>query len=151
MNHELIQQKLMALYDGPLTEEERKLVEGHLAGCSSCRRAVAEWKVISQGLFTSPTFSEAREDYFVAKVMDRVKSTTPETGFALWRPTLKWLVPLVGSAAMAAWAFASILPLSDFSSGSSLESAFSNTSSYTVRSSNGITMASYSSSDEFAP
>lgn len=149
MNHEMIQQKLLALFDGPLTEKERQLVEGHLAECAACRRAVAEWKVVSRSLFSSPTFSEASEDFFVTKVMDRVRSAAPLSGFALWRPTLKWLVPLVGSAAIAAWAFFSIMPLSDLSSGSSLEAAYSN--SYNARSANGITPASYSTSDEFTP
>jgi anti-sigma factor RsiW len=150
MNHELIQQKLMALYDGPLTEKERKLVESHLGKCPACRRAIAEWKVVSRGLFASPTFSEASEDFFVAKVMDRVRSSTPEKVQSPWSLTFRWLVPLVGSAVMASWVFFSVLPNSTgFSSNNSIAAAFSYDSSPTPVS-NGIILASYST-NEIAP
>lgn len=148
MNHELIQQKLFALYDGPLTEKERKLVEGHMAQCPGCRKAIAQWKALSVRLFPPQTFSEAAEDFFVAKVMDRVRSSVPEKRQSLWSLTLRWLVPLVGSAVVAGWVFFSVLPdSSTFSSGNNVEAAFSSESSYPASSGNGVVLASYSSQD----
>lgn len=148
MNHELIQQKLMALYDGPLTEKERKLVEGHLAQCAECRKAVAQWKAISVRLFPAQTISEATEDYFVAKIMDRVRSTAQEKGISPAALIFRWLVPLVGSAVVAGWVFFSVLPGStETSSNNSVAAAFSPDSSYTASAGNGFMLASYSSND----
>jgi anti-sigma factor RsiW len=152
MTHEMIQQKLFALYDGPLTEQERKLVEGHLAQCPECRKAIAQWKAVSARLFPAHTFSEAAEDFFVAKVMDRVRSSSMEAGRALWGLTLRWVLPLVGSAALAGWVFFSVLPDSTgLSSSNSLEAAFSSQPVYSASSGNGIMLASYSSSEEIVP
>lgn len=151
MTHEMIQQKLLALYDGPLTEQERKLVEVHLAQCAGCRKAVAQWKAVSVRLFPAQTFSEASEDFFVAKVMDRIRSTSLEAGKFAWGMLLRWAFPLVGSAALAAWAFFSVMPESvGFSSTSSADAAFSSYTSYASASSNGMMQVSYSP-DEIAP
>src|ERR1039458_6362079 len=105
MNHEIIQQKIMALYDGPLTEKERKLVEGHLPQCYECRRAIAEWKAVSRRLFPPHAFSEASEDFFVVKTMNRIESASPKGGFLPQGFVLRWLAPLLGSAGVAAWVF----------------------------------------------
>lgn len=150
MNHELIQQKLMALYDGPLTEKERKLVEGHLAQCAECRKAVAQWKSISVRLFPAQTISEAAEDYFVAKVMDRIRTTAQEKSLSPMALIFRWLVPLVGSAVVAGWVFFSVLPDSVASSNNSVAAAFSYDSPGTSQNGNGIILASYSTS-EIAP
>src|SRR5579872_2726144 len=108
MNHNEIKQKLFALYDGPLTEKERVLVEVHLSACPECRRAVGEWENISGALFPQPSFSEAAEDRLVARVMDRVKPAP--TSWLPWKSDLKWFVPLLGSALAAAWVFFLLLP-----------------------------------------
>ncbi|HJT24708.1 MAG TPA: zf-HC2 domain-containing protein [bacterium] len=150
MNHDLIQQKLLALYDGPLTEKERKLVEGHLAQCRDCRKAVAQWKAISARLFPTQTLSEVAEDYFVAKVMDRVRSTAQEKGISPLTLIFRWLMPLVGSAVVAGWVFFSVLPGSAGASSSSVAAAFSYDSSETSPTGNGIILASYST-NEIAP
>jgi len=149
MTHEMIQQKLFALYDGPLTEQERKLVESHLAQCAECRRAIAQWKAVSARLFPVHTFSEAAEDAFVAKVMGRVRSAGEKV--ESWTTLFfRWMVPLAGSAVVAGWVFFSVLSdSSSFSSTSSsnVEAAFSSDSSYSSGSGNGIVLASYSSQD----
>lgn len=151
MNHDLIQQKLLALYDGPLTEKERKLVEGHLAQCAECRKAVAQWKAISARLFPAQTLSEATEDYFVAKVMSRVRSTAQEKGISPAALIFRWMLPLVGSAIVAGWVFFSVLPAStDTSSNNSVAAAFSYDSPGTSSAGNGIMLASYST-NEIAP
>lgn len=150
MLHETIQQKLFALYDGPLTEKERKLVEGHLANCAECRKAIAEWKAISSRLFVTQTFSEASEDFFVAKVMDRVSSLSRQTLQTSWNLALRWLVPLLGSAAVAAWLLFTVLPDAPaFSSSPNVEEAFSSSSTY-ASTGNGMMLASYSP-DEITP
>jgi anti-sigma factor RsiW len=108
MNHNEIKQKLFSLYDGPLTEKERVLVEVHLSACPECRRAVGEWENISGILFTQPSFSEAAEDRLVARVMDRIKPAP--THWSPWKSDLKWFMPLLGSALAAAWVFFLVLP-----------------------------------------
>jgi anti-sigma factor RsiW len=108
MNHTEIKQKLFALYDGPLTEKERVLVEVHLSACPECRRAVGEWENISGALFTRPSFSEAAEDRMVARVMERIKPAPAP--WLPWKSDLKWFMPLLGSALAAAWVFFLVLP-----------------------------------------
>jgi anti-sigma factor RsiW len=121
MTHREIQEKLFALYDGPLTEQERALVEGHLAGCGDCRGSIAEWKRISETLFRLPAFSEAEEDRFVSKVMGRLEPAPPKRAF-----TLRWLVPLVGTAVAAAWVLFFVLPATPgFSSNSTVADIYS--------------------------
>ncbi len=110
MNHDEIQQKLFALYDGPLTEKERALAEKHLAKCSECRRAIAEWKALSASLFAPPAFSEVEEDRMVSLVMARVSSKAVDNPVSLMELALRWLFPLLGSTAAAAWVFFSVLP-----------------------------------------
>jgi anti-sigma factor RsiW len=141
----------LALYDGPLTEKERKLVESHLAQCAECRKAVSQWKAIGARLFPAQTYSEAAEDLFVAKVMDRVRTSTLEAQQSLQNFIFRWLVPLAGSAVLAGWVFFSILPNSvPSSSNNSVSAAFSYDSSYTQSNGNGMMLASYSTS-EIAP
>ena len=148
MNHELIQQKLMALYDGPLTEKERKLLEGHLAQCADCRRAIAEWKAVSARLFPPHAFSEAAEDFFTTKVMDRIQATAVESAAFSWNLVLRWGLPLLGSAAVAAWVFFSVLPnITGLSTNNNLEAAFSYETPVPSSTGNGIMMASYTSQE----
>lgn len=104
MKHEELQQKLFALYDGPLTEKERDLVEGHLSDCQECRQAIGTWKKASAALFPKPAFSEVEEDRFTAAVMARVGKieAARERSFS---QSAKWLVPLLGTASLAIWIF----------------------------------------------
>jgi len=128
MKHEEIKQKLFALLDGPLSEQERTLVEKHLPSCPECQSATEEWKKISGVLFTQPAFSEAAEDQFVSKVMARLSTAsglqTPAAS-SRWN-TLQWLIPLAGSAVAAAWVFFFVLPgTPGLSSTASVENYFS--------------------------
>jgi anti-sigma factor RsiW len=104
MKHEELKQKLFSLYDGPLTEKERALVEGHLGGCQECREAIDTWKSAASALFPKPAFSEVEEDRFTAAVMARVGKieAARERSFSY---SAKWLVPLLGTAALAIWVF----------------------------------------------
>lgn len=101
--HEIIREKLFALYDGPLTEKERKLVEGHLTQCADCRRALAEWKALSRKLLPRLAFSEASEDFFVLGVMNKLEPYRPVPSWFSDRFLLRWGLPLMGAAALAVW------------------------------------------------
>jgi anti-sigma factor RsiW len=110
MHHDEIREKLFDLYDRPLTEWERQLVEGHLPDCAECRQTFEEWQKISRALFPHPALSESSEDLFVSKVMARVSSYRPKNVILSWEIALRWLVPLLGSTIAAAWVFFSVLP-----------------------------------------
>jgi anti-sigma factor RsiW len=152
--HDEIKQKLFALYDGPLSETERSLVEEHIPSCVECRRAIEEWQKISGVLFTLPAFSEASEDQFVAKVMARLPSgegLSAPAAAAGWN-TWRWLVPLAGSAIAAAWVYFFVLSDSaDLNPTTNVETAFSSNSSAAASGENGIMLASYSPSNELVP
>jgi anti-sigma factor RsiW len=110
MTHNEIREKLFALYDGPLAEQERKLVEGHLAGCAECRQAIGEWKHLSKTLFSRSTFSEVEDDLFVSKVMSRLDQDARRQETFSWDNSRRWMVPVMGSIVTAAWVFFQVLP-----------------------------------------
>jgi anti-sigma factor RsiW len=151
MKHDEIKDKLFALYDGPLTEKERTLVDGHLTDCRECHQAVAEWKKISNVLFTLPAFSEASEDRLVSSVMEKIQSAPLKFQTPSFKNNLRWLMPLIGSAVAAAWVFFIVLPSTDPAASANVETAFSSSASNASSSGNGIMLASYSSSDELVP
>jgi anti-sigma factor RsiW len=107
MNHEMIQEKLFALYDGPLTEQERKVVETHLSQCPDCRRAVAEWKALSKRLFPKVAFSEASEDLFTLSVLRKLETYQAPVSLFDRGFLLRWGLPALGVAAMTLWFFLS--------------------------------------------
>lgn len=107
MNHEMIQEKLFALYDGPLTEQERKVVETHLSQCPDCRRAVAEWKALSKRLFPKVAFSEASEDLFTLSVLRKLETYQAPVSLFDRGFLLRWGLPALGLAAMTLWFFLS--------------------------------------------
>jgi hypothetical protein len=110
MKHEELKEKLLGLYDGPVTEKERVWAENHLSSCANCRLAVEEYKNLAAILFAAPTYSEAQEDMFTAKVMARIKTLPASPGQALTDIAVRWFIPLLGSTAVAAWVFFSLLP-----------------------------------------
>ena len=125
MRHQEINEKILALYEGPLTEKERLLVESHLAGCVECQKTVEEYRALSSRLFTLPIFSEASEDTFVTKVMARIESS-PKTTLSWNELILRWMLPLVGSAVAAVWVCFFVLPETpDFASEMNGSSYFS--------------------------
>lgn len=145
MKHDEIKQKLFALVDGPLTETDRALVEGHIPSCAECRQAIEEWQKISGVLFTFPALSEAAEDRFVSKVMARLpagQGRSVPAASSRWT-TLQWLVPLAGSALAAAWVFFFVLPgTPGLSSTTGIESYFSDNDSSYAAAQSGIIPAS---------
>jgi anti-sigma factor RsiW len=109
MNHELIKEKLFALYDGPLTEQERKVVESHLSQCPECRRTLAEWRVLSKRLFPKVAFSEASEDIFTLSVLQKLEPYRAPAPLFSRNFVLRWGLPALGVAALSAWFFLSSL------------------------------------------
>src|SRR5579859_7854206 len=99
MNHDQIRERLFDLYDRPLTQRERRMVEVHLPDCPECRQTFENWQQISHTLFSQPALSEAQEDRFVANVMARIQKTSPQP--VSWFSRLKWFMPLVGSSLAA--------------------------------------------------
>ena len=151
MNHDEIREKLFDLYDRPLTERERWMVEGHLPDCPECRHAFEQWQRISRTLFSMPAPSEAQEDLFVSRVMTRIAALPVPAPILSWNNALRWMVPLLGSSIAAVWFFVAALSGSGaLSNSASVEAAFSQDSSYTASPDNGIMLASYSP-DEIVP
>jgi hypothetical protein len=110
MRHEKLKEKILGLYDGPVTEKERVWAETHLSSCADCFQAVKEYKNFAATLFAVPALSEAQEDIFTAKVMIRVKAASIKTASSVLDITVRWFIPLLGSTAVAAWVFFSLLP-----------------------------------------
>ncbi len=54
MSHDTLKEKLFALYDGELTGEVRHEVEAHVANCSECRTAYAQWQQTASTFFRAP-------------------------------------------------------------------------------------------------
>ncbi len=110
MSHEEIQEKLWALYDGQLAEEEKEPLETHLRDCPECRGLLSEWKNVSGMLFQKPELSGADAELFTQEVMARVRGPV-ETPVVSWkRAALPWLAPVLASALAAAWVFFFLLP-----------------------------------------
>jgi hypothetical protein len=110
MRHDELKEKILGLYDGPVTEKERVWVETHLSSCVDCSRALSEYQKFSAHLFATPTYSEAEEDMFTEKVMMRVRASALAKKPLTAETVLRWFLPLVGSTVVAAWVFFSVLP-----------------------------------------
>jgi anti-sigma factor RsiW len=110
MKHDELKEKILGLYDGPVTEKERTWVETHLTSCQDCSQALEEYKKTSALLFAVPIFSEADEDIFTAKVMARVREAAVKQTISLTEMVLRWFLPLAGSTLVAAWVLFSVLP-----------------------------------------
>jgi len=110
MKHDELKEKILGLYDGPVTEKERVWAETHLSSCADCRQNVEEYKNLSGFLFAVPSFSEAEEDIFTAKVIIKIKTLSTHSAESARNIIVRWFIPLLGSTAVAAWVFFSLLP-----------------------------------------
>jgi anti-sigma factor RsiW len=138
-----MKERMLALFEGPLNEKERALVEDHLSGCLECRAMIEDYQRVTGRLFALPTYSEAQEDAFVAHVMARVEAIGP-VPVLTWRNALKWMAPLAASSLAALWLFFSALSGSGrLSTSANVETAFSQDASYASASGNGVMLASY--------
>jgi hypothetical protein len=110
MKHDELKEKILGLYDGPVTEKERVWADNHLLSCIDCRQSVEEYKKFSSVLFAVPSFSEVEEDIFTAKVLSKIKTLSPRSSETVINITVRWFIPLLGSAMVASWVFFSLLP-----------------------------------------
>ena len=93
-NHELMKDKVLALYDGELSTAESKEAQAHLESCTECSQAYEKWEKTAK-LFFKGIKSEASEA-FVFRVMERVEALESPRKSRPWVITLRWLAPAVG-------------------------------------------------------
>lgn len=76
---------IQRLFDGDLPEEERRGLEGHAAGCATCREEMAAWSALFAGLDAMPLDEPAID--FNASVLRRIAVPVPEPARARrsWR------------------------------------------------------------------
>ena len=80
---ELIQKKL----DGDIAPDDRRRLEGHLADCADCRKALSQHEWIAETLAAASPAGEARVS---AAVMERIRAR---------RPRLQWGLAVAAAAA----------------------------------------------------
>jgi len=79
---ELIQRKL----DGDIAPDDRRRLEGHLADCADCRKALSQYEWIAE---TPAAASPAGEARVSAAVMERIRAR---------RPRLQWGLAVAAAA-----------------------------------------------------
>jgi anti-sigma factor RsiW len=104
MNHDQIQDELMALHDGELPLNRQKDIQAHLANCSECQTAWNVWRRAGSALFRPPVV-EASET-FVQRVMSRLPVEVEEES-PVWSWG-QWLTPAFGLG-LAAFLFINLL------------------------------------------
>jgi anti-sigma factor RsiW len=105
MDHGALKKILLEFYDNELEPARHREVEAHLLDCSECREEFARWKKTSKAFFPKPAVRES--EYFVQRVMTRIKEATEVRRPVFWNIPLRWLVPAMSLAAML---FLAILP-----------------------------------------
>jgi anti-sigma factor RsiW len=106
MDHEEFKKDLFALYDGELSDTERREVIAHIEDCPECRQAYTHWERIAKTFLRSlrPETSEA----FVQRVMERIK-IAEDSRRLRWRPAaIRWLSPALGLGTAALLFFISL-------------------------------------------
>ena len=98
MDHQTIKEQLFALYDGELDAAARKEIESHLGGCTECREIYERWTKTAKAFFKAPTVHPS--EFFVRQVMGRIQGSEVPRRVPTWNITLRWLVPVIGVAAM---------------------------------------------------
>ena len=97
MDHDTLKEKLFTFYDRELTGEARREVEAHVANCSECRDAYAQWQQTASVLFRVPDVQTS--DVFVHQVMGRLTASVRPRRAAPWLE-MRWLIPVVGLAGL---------------------------------------------------
>ena len=100
MNHESVQNDVMALLDGQLDAARRPAAEAHLRDCASCRAFAEAWAEAS-ALLRVP--EPAPSDRFAWSVMSRVRRVAAERPAGFWSSAVRWLAPLTAAAAFAGY------------------------------------------------
>jgi anti-sigma factor RsiW len=83
MNHSEIQRNLEAFYDRQLAAGPQGEIEAHLRDCRPCAETVAGLVAISKAVFRPVAVPNT--DFFVSRVMARVRDLEPEAVGTFWR------------------------------------------------------------------
>jgi anti-sigma factor RsiW len=97
MDHGAVKKNLPDFYDGELDTENRREVESHLLDCRECRETFNWWKKTSKAFFPKTEISGS--EFFVQRVMARVKESAEGPKPLEWHFAWRWLVPAVSVAA----------------------------------------------------
>lgn len=98
MTHDAMQAQVFALYDGELAGGARQTAQAHLQQCAECQEAVAGWTRTAGVFFRSPEVQAS--EIFVGRVLDRIASTQNAPVVSVWKPSVRWLIPALGLAAL---------------------------------------------------
>lgn len=109
MDHQAIEQEILALYDPELSEEERQPLVAHVEQCASCQQVAQRWQRIARTLAASPQPSTS--EAFVRSVMERLDVSAAPVGFRR-RPLVRWGLPVMAGA-IAAWLVCAVVPQDD--------------------------------------
>ena len=98
MDHKLMKERVLALYDGELTGDVRREAENHLAGCAECRRSYEQWRSMAKGLFREPQVQPP--ELFVDRVMERIDALERPRHAVPWTIRFRWAVPAMALASL---------------------------------------------------
>lgn len=98
MTHDAIREQVFALSDGELSGEARRAAQAHLEECTECRQVVASWKRTAGVFFRSPEVQGS--EAFVDRVLNRIAATERTPAVSAWKPSVRWLIPALGLAAL---------------------------------------------------
>ena len=94
MNHQDLQEKIFALYDGELSDPDSREVRAHLEVCPECREGYTRWEVLASVFFKAPQIHPSEP--FVRKVMARIEALEEPCGRKRRALVLRRLVPALG-------------------------------------------------------
>lgn len=98
MTHDATRAHVFALYDGELAGEARRVAQAHLQQCLECQEAIAGWKQAAGVCFRFPEVQTS--EAFVDRVLDRIAAAQRRPFVSIWKPTVRWLIPALGLAAL---------------------------------------------------
>ncbi len=98
MNHQHLEEKLFALYDGELSDSESREVREHMEVCLECRESYTRWKRLASVFFRVPQIHPSEP--FVWKVMARIEALEKPCGHRHRVWVLRRLVPALGVGLM---------------------------------------------------
>ena len=98
MDHEVMKERILALYDEELAGDARREAENHLSGCAECRRSYEQWQRMAKGLFRDPQVQPS--ELFVSRVMERIDALERPRHAVPWTIRLRWAVPAMALASL---------------------------------------------------
>jgi hypothetical protein len=96
-----LEDKLVEYLDGRAKPAERRAVEEHLAGCSSCRNRAEEFRALWGALDDLPVISPSPA--FDASLRARIAAEPTRRGFWAWLPSPRLAFAVTALVAMSVW------------------------------------------------